>query len=283
MRLLCGLNQEELASKAGVPRPSLGNYEQGTYVPRDKSLERIAAILGVEPGYVRYGSPILRLQIWKPNLPANARRNRETIEDILKLIPEFIRENRFTGLLTGNLADGNSVLVFGREKNFDCLLLTSKELARNIANAVSELIKQNIEANLFGAIDTFDVECLSCLSMQIENMGMEFDFIALRQRLTRLTALKTRTDTNLDAVALMLDAQYDELSREILLELGDYACRRLFEQSLEQIAESSSSPTIDVSSYSNLQMKSLCIYAKAAYDLLAKERNLNPSFPPNPK
>ncbi len=286
LRLLCGLNQEELAAKAGVPRPSLGNYEQGTYVPRDKSLDRLAKVFGVEPGYLRYGSPLVKSQVWLPSIPTNIRRNRETIEDIIKLLPEFIQENRFTSVIEGVLADGNQTLLFGRDSHFDCLLLLTSELGNMLINNFNDLKLHKIEDNPFGTIETFDVNCLSFILMQIENFDAELDYLPMSQSLIRLAALKTRTYTNLDSVELEHAAKNVTFLRDRLLRVADIICDELIDvQSVAQLVSEQKNnnylPTLDVSSYSDPVSKTFCVILKAAYDLLAKEQQIKPSFPPN--
>ena len=283
LRLLFGLTQEELASMAGISRPSLVNYELGEYSPIDDIVIRLSDIFDVEPGYLRYGSSMIRNHVWIPSIPKHSQRKQNIIDDLEKLFPEFIQENQFTGLVTGILSDGNHTLLFGREKSFDCLLLTNRELAEKITAAAAGLNRHSIEANPFGTIDDFDADCLSFIVSQIEEDGLESDFMALRQALTRLTALKTRTVTNLDAVTLVYAAQNNPIARERLLHVADAISRDFNQESLEQLVSDNRMPTLDVTAYSDPVSKSLFVYLKAAYDLLAKERNLNPSFPPNPK
>lgn len=282
LRLLFGLTQEELAGLAGISRPSLVNYELGEYSPIDDIVIRLSDICDVEPGYLRYGSSMIRNHVWIPSIPKHSQRKQNIIDELEKLFPEFIQENQFTGLVTGTLSDGNHTLLFGRENNFDCLLLTNSELAEKITAAAAGLNCHSIEANPFGTIEGFDADCLSFIATQIEEHGLELDFMALRQALTRLTALKTRTVTNLDAVTLVYEAQHNELIRDRLIRAGDAASRIITGQSVKQITGSSSSPTIDVSAFSDQLSKSLCVIFKAAYDLMAKERHTSPSFPPNP-
>lgn len=281
LRLLFGLTQEELASLAGISRPSLVNYELGEYSPIDDIVIRLSDIFDVEPGYLRYGSSMIRNHVWIPSIPKHSQRKQNIIDELEKLFPEFIQENQFTVLVKGTLSDGNHTLLFGRDKIFDCLLLTNSELAEKITATAEGLICHTIEVNPFGTVDAFDADCLSFIVAQIEEHGLELDFMALRHSLTRLTALKTRTVTNLDAVTLVYEAQHNELIRDRLLQAGDAASRIITGQTLEQIAGSSSAPTIDVSAFSDQLSKSLCVIFKAAYDLMAKEHHASPSFPPN--
>lgn len=176
LRLLCGMTQEELAFRSEVPRPSLGNYEQGTYVPRDKSLERLAAIFGVEPGYLRYGSPVLTSQAWLPNIPVNARRKRETIDDILKLLPDFIAENRFDCAITRPLGDGGRLFYFGRTNEYSCLMLTPADLAESALNRIKGLVLvEELLEHVDITVGTFSVKDLDLQAKHSGHRGWKFD------------------------------------------------------------------------------------------------------------
>lgn len=225
LRLLCGMTQEELAFKAEVPRPSLGNYEQGTYVPRDKSLERLAAILGVEPGYLRYGSPVLISQAWLPAIPVNARRRRETIEDILRLLPDFIVENRFDSVISRPLGDGGRLFFLGRNNDYTCMLLAAAELADSALKEiksvvpVEELLEDaNITIATFSARDIelhakysghkgwkFDVEGM-CRSLEMRRgTGKEIKKEPLSFVLNALLLVSREYDLPLEAVSGLVE------------------------------------------------------------------------------
>lgn len=287
MRLLFGMTQEELASLAGISRPSLINYEQGGYSPIDDIVIRLAKIFGVEPGYLRYGSPLVKNQVWIPNIPRHSQRKQNIIDELLKLLPEFILENSFTGVVAGSLADGGLTLLFGRDTHYDCLLLTNTELGEKLVRTVNGIIHHKIEDNTFGTVESFDEDCLSFVFSQIEKIGFELAFIPMRQSLTRLQAIKTRTVTNLDAVTLEFAAENDKLIRERLLRVADIICQELIGGiSLEQLVSEQKQnrylPTLDVLSYSDPVSKTFCVILKAAYDLLATEQKISRSFPPNP-
>jgi transcriptional regulator with XRE-family HTH domain len=49
------VTQVDVAMAAGVSKTSVSRYESDTDVPRDPTLERICAFLGVTPAYLRYG------------------------------------------------------------------------------------------------------------------------------------------------------------------------------------------------------------------------------------
>ncbi len=170
------MTQEELAFRAEVPRPSLGNYEQGTYVPRDKSLERLAAIFGVEPGYLRYGSPVVTSQTWLPAIPVNARRKRETIEDILRLLPDFIAENRFDCGISRPLGDGGRLFFLGRNNDYTCLLLAVADLAGSALEKIKSIVPvEELLEHAEITVATFSARDIDLQAKHSGHKGWKFD------------------------------------------------------------------------------------------------------------
>lgn len=278
MRLLFGLTQEELASLVSISRPSMLYYEQGGYSPTDQIVIRLADIFGVEPGYLRYGSPIIQSHIWIPNIRKNSKRMQNTINEIENLFPAFIHENRFTSVVSGYLADGSQTVIFGRDSHDGCLLLTNTQLADKVTAATSGMNCRTIEDNLFGTLESFDADCQSFISWQIEKFGLKLDFLSMRQSLTRLTEIKARKATRLDGVTLVHEASINELARQGLMKVADTACRELVGEPLEKFVAGHNITIPDVLTYSDQLSKSLCVILKAACDLLTKERQTNPSF-----
>lgn len=272
---------------AGISRPSLVNYEQGEYNPIDDIVIRLAEIFDVEPGYLRYGSSVIRNHVWIPNIPKHSQRKQNIYEDLEKLFPEFIQENAFTDVVIGKLTDGNRNLLFGRDKNFDCLLLTPSELADKLIAILKDLKQHTIADNPFGTVELFDKNCIMFILTEIEQFGFTLDFSKMAQTLTRVTSIKTRSVTNLDAVALEYAAKNNNIVRDRLIRIANAISIELIgEVTLEQLVDEQEQnkylPTLDVSSYSDPVSKTFCVILKAAYDVLASERKMRRSFPPNP-
>jgi transcriptional regulator with XRE-family HTH domain len=53
-RLLAGLSQQELADRAGVPRPSIVRWERGTVEPGFDMVRRLLRSCGFDVSLVRY-------------------------------------------------------------------------------------------------------------------------------------------------------------------------------------------------------------------------------------
>jgi transcriptional regulator with XRE-family HTH domain len=287
MRIFFGMTQEDLAGLAGISRPSLVNYEQGAYSPIDDILIRIAKIFGVEPGYLRYGLPIVQNQVWRPSIPKHSQRKQNLIDELKNLLPEFIEENLFSGVVIGTLADGGSSFVFGRDTRYDCILLTNYDLGNIISNLICEIDNKQINSNAFGTIDTFDANCLAFILEEIKGLGLTLDLAKMRNALTRVLAIRTRSITNLDAVSLEQAANHDKFIRNRLITVADAICHEfLGEVTLDQLVaeqkENQYLPTLDVSTYTDPVSKTFCVILKAAYDVLATEQKISRSFPTNP-
>jgi hypothetical protein len=205
----------------------LGNYEQGTYVPRDISLERLATALGVEPGYLRYGSPVVTSQAWIPNIPANARRKRETIESILKSLPEFISENRFDCVITRSLGDDGRLYYFGRNNDYSCILLANAELADSALRIIKRIIStEELLENSEITIATFSGKDIYNEAKNLGNKGWRFDVEGISRSLWKRKEAVNKISK--DALDLVLEAlvhitrEYD-IPYEAVSSLREYA------------------------------------------------------------
>lgn len=277
LRLLIGMTQEELAFQVEIPRATLGHYEIGSYIPRDMILMQIAEILGVEPGYIRYGSPVIRNQVWIPSIPKHSKSKQTIYEDIEKLIPEFIQENAFTSLVVGKLADGNQTLLFGRNMKFDCLLLISPNLADKLITASKGLEHYTIADNPFGTVELFDDNCIMFILTEIESFGFTLDFNEMLLSLMNVPFIKNRSISNLDAVIMEYAARNNDDVRDKLLRVANIISMDLLDGvTLEQLVEkherNENLSVLNVSSYSDPVSKTLCVILKTAFDLLAREK-----------
>jgi transcriptional regulator with XRE-family HTH domain len=237
LRLLCGMTQEALAFQAEVPRPSLGHYERGSYIPSDKILGRLASSLGVEPGYIRFGSPVIESQAWLPVIPIHTRRKRETIKDILKLLPEFITENRFDNALSQLIGDDERLFFFGRNKNYTCLLLATADLAKlalsEIQNALP-IIEMTMDEGL--TIQKFSAKDVDHYAKNSNFLGRTFDVegvcnsLATRRCTGALKEIKKEPLSYIFISLLKISREYD-LSRDIIYALTDF-----LEKKYEEVA-----------------------------------------------
>lgn len=277
MRLLLGLTQEELAGLAGISRPSLVNYEQGEYSPIDDISVRLAGIFGVEPGYLRYGTPVVQNQVWIPSIPKHAQRRQNLIDELGNLLPDFIAENSFSGVIVGTLANGTSAFLFGRGGHYDCLLVASSDLFNVVQNSFLDINDFSVEKINLSIVNSFGAHCLVAMHGEISRLDLEFDTKKMLQSLTRISTIKTRSVTNLDAVSLEYAAKNDRKVRDRLVKVADTICHEMFgDISLDQLLagqlQNVFTPSFEVSAYSDPVSKAFCVILKAAYDVLAAEQ-----------
>lgn len=134
LRILNGYTQEALAALAGTTQASLTLWEKGTYGPKPSVVPALASVLGVEPGYLSYGSPVVGPAVWVPVPPGRAQHVATMLRDIEALMPQFITENRLDSVASCELADGMCNLV-GRGGRYDCLLLVDQRLVEGFVEA----------------------------------------------------------------------------------------------------------------------------------------------------
>lgn len=226
LRILCGMTQEELAFQVKMPRASLGHYERGSYIPRDRNLEILATIFGVEPGYIRYGLPVVESQAWLPVLPANARRKRETINDILKHLPDFIVENRFDSVIYQILEDGCNLFFFGRKNHFTCLLVATVNLAISVKNVIQSevpITEMSKAKNL--TIQSYSAQDLDFYATHENSIGKTFDkkgiFNSLSARREELKKFEKDPLKDIFISLLKISNEYD-FPPEAIYDLSDY-------------------------------------------------------------
>jgi DNA-binding XRE family transcriptional regulator len=230
------MTQENLALQVEVPRPSLGHYERGTYVPSDKIMGRLAANFGVESGYLRYGSPVVDSQAWLPVIPINARRKKETIKDILKLLPEFITENRFDNALSQLLGDDDRLFFFGRNKHYTCLLLATADLAKLALTEIQSVIpiaEMTKDEEL--TIQKFSAQDVDYYAKISKFLGRTFDVEGICRSLD--IRRKTNKEIKKEPLSYVLIAllkisgEYD-LSSDVIYALSDFLIKKYEEVAL---------------------------------------------------
>lgn len=280
MRLLLGLTQEELAGLARISRPSLVNYEQGGYSPIDDILIRLAEIFGVEPGYLRYGAPTVKNQVWIPSIPKHSQRKQNLVDELKKLLPEFIEENNFSGVVVGALADGGYTFVLGQGNDYDCLLVINPDLYDVVNNSFSKISNIQIERNKHGKVAKFDASCLAFIHREMLKLNLRFDSSEMKQSLIRQFLIKTRYITTSAAVSLEYAAISDSQAKDLLLRVADCICREIVDISLEQLLaakdQKEHQSILDISSQPNQVSKICSVILKAAYDVLVEEQKIKP-------
>ena len=129
LRLLNGYTQEAIAALLGISRSSIVVWESGKHPPAPEFVIRLAELVGVEPGYISYGSPLISCCAWIPAPPDRAQNLSPYLRDIASLFPEFLYENGLDTVRFSKLGDGGTMFLLGRGEKYSCLMLVRESLS----------------------------------------------------------------------------------------------------------------------------------------------------------
>jgi transcriptional regulator with XRE-family HTH domain len=128
LRILNGFTQDAIAALLGTSRPSIVVWESGKHPPSTEYVIRLAEMVGVEPGYISYGSPQISCCAWIPVPPDRPQNFSRYIREIKLLFPSLLDENGLNAVRFSKLGDGSAMFLLGRDKDFSCLLLVKESL-----------------------------------------------------------------------------------------------------------------------------------------------------------
>jgi transcriptional regulator with XRE-family HTH domain len=129
LRLLNGYTQEAIAALLGISRPSIVVWESGKHPPSPEYVIRLAELVGVEPGYISYGSPLISCCAWIPAPPDRAQNLSPYLRDIASLFPDLLDENGLDAARFSKLGDGGTMFLLGRGREYSCLMLVRESLS----------------------------------------------------------------------------------------------------------------------------------------------------------
>ncbi len=129
LRMLNGYTQEAIAALIGISRPSVVIWESGKHPPAPEFVIRISTLVGVEPGYISYGSPRISGGAWIPTPPERPQNFSSFIRDMETLFPTLLDENGFSAARFSRLGDGGIMFLIGRGNEYSSLLLARESLA----------------------------------------------------------------------------------------------------------------------------------------------------------
>jgi transcriptional regulator with XRE-family HTH domain len=138
LRLLNGFTQEAIAALIGISRPSIVVWESGKHPPSPEYVIRLAGLIGVEPGYISYGSPLVSCGVWIPAPPDRAQNISLYMRDIASLFPQLLDENRLDTARFSKLGDGSTMFLLGRERELSCLMLVRESLSDSFIKIFAE-------------------------------------------------------------------------------------------------------------------------------------------------
>ena len=136
LRLLNGYTQEEIAALLGTSRPSIVVWESGKHPPSSEYVIRLAELVGVEPGYISYGSPLISCCAWIPAPPDRAQNLSPYLRDFASLFPEFLDENGLDAARFSRLGDGGTMFLLGSGREYSCLMLVRESFSERFVKTL---------------------------------------------------------------------------------------------------------------------------------------------------
>lgn len=230
LRLLNGYTQEAIAALLGISRPSIVVWESGKHPPSTEYVIRLAEMVGVEPGYISYGSPLISCCAWIPAPPDRPQNLSSYIRDLRDLFPALLDENRLNASRFSRLGDGGVMALIGREREFTSLLLARESLANCFVDILNKL--ESIEMGALGkvTVDSFGEDELSFFSRHAVDFSIDHDDIWQALVKARPGA-RVRDDVlNILFTSFSFVLQEYRLDSDGIMKLGDFfagKCRTL--------------------------------------------------------
>ena len=177
LRLLNGYTQEAIAALIGISRPSIVVWESGKHPPSPEYVIRLAGLIGVEPGYISYGSPLVSCSAWIPAPPDRAQNLSLYLRDITSLFPELLDENRLDTARFSKLGDGSTMFLLGREREVSCLMLVRESLSDCFINIFAG--RNTVEMGSFDrvTIESFGEDELTFIASHAADFRIDLDGI----------------------------------------------------------------------------------------------------------
>jgi transcriptional regulator with XRE-family HTH domain len=177
LRLLNGYTQEAIAALLGTSRPSIVVWESGKHPPSSEYVIRLADLVGVEPGYISYGSPRVSCCAWIPTPPDRAQNLSPYLRDIASLFPEFLDENGLDAARFSKLGDGGTMFLLGREREFSCLMLVRESLSASFIKFSQ--VRNVIEMGSFDrvTVESFGEDELTFIAKHAADFSVNLDGI----------------------------------------------------------------------------------------------------------
>jgi transcriptional regulator with XRE-family HTH domain len=177
LRLLNGYTQEAIAALLGISRPSIVVWESGKHPPSPEFVIRLAKLVGVEPGYISYGSPLLSCCAWIPAPPDRAQNLSPYLRDFSSLFPELLDENGLDAARFSKLGDGSTMFLLGRQREYSCLMLVSESLSDSFVKILEG--RNTVEIGSFDrvTIGNFGEDELTFIASHAANFSVNLDGI----------------------------------------------------------------------------------------------------------
>jgi len=222
LRLLNGYTQEAIAALLGISRSSIVVWESGRHPPAPEFVIRLAELVGVEPGYISYGSPRLSCCVWIPAPPDRAQNLSPYLRDIASLFPEFLDENGLDAARFSKLGDGGTMFLLGREKEYSCLMLVRKSLSERFIKILHG--RGAVEMGSFDrvTIEIFGEDELTFIAKHAADFSVNLDGIWKAFVKARLGGRVKEDALNILFTAFSIVMQQYKISAEDQLKLSNF-------------------------------------------------------------
>lgn len=168
LRLLAGLNQEQLADKSEVSRVSINRWETAGRPPALCSVELVAKHLGVSDDYLHYGAltKFPENAVWKPVVPANQKYTKKLQNDLMELLPALFNEAEIDNAAIYTISSREMFVLLWRSKQKEDQRVDVNYLIAAGRSPLSNIVKEAVSASVKSKIDLGDLQ----VSDHIEGM-----------------------------------------------------------------------------------------------------------------
>ena len=226
LRLLNGYTQEAIAALLGTSRPSIVVWESGKHPPSPEYVIRLAEMVGVEPGYISYGSPLISCCAWIPAPPDRPQNLSSYIRDMKILFPALLDENRLNACRFSRLGDGGIMILIGRGNEFSSLLLARESLADCFVSTFDGL--NTVEMGNFErvTVDSFGEDELSFIARHAADFSIDHSGIWHALVKARPGARVKDDVLNILFTSFSFALQEYRVDSDAIMELGELFARK---------------------------------------------------------
>lgn len=244
LRILAGLNQEQLAEKSEVSRVSINRWETSGRPPTAQSIEMIAKELGVNSRYLQNGGRAMfpERAIWRPVAPANPKYLNRLKDDLVMLLPVFFDEAGIDNAATYTITSQEMFILLWRSQQKDDECIEIYYLVATGQSQLSTIVKDAVNVSVKSKCD------LGELQANDSKEGM----IAAERRLCKIFSKRISINSGLkkdDGVfcqnrcltslleafgAIIIEKKYDQSHMENLVSCLSYKHPCLLGSSLQE-------------------------------------------------
>lgn len=168
LRLLAGLNQEQLADKSDVNRVSINRWETAGQPPALYSVELVAKHLGVSSDYLYHGgrTAFPSKAFWSPAVPANQKYINKLRNDLMDLLPALFNEAEIDHAAIYTISNQDLFVLLWRSKQKEGQRVDVDYLLAAGRSPLSEIVREAVSVSVKSRYDLGELQA----SNHIEGM-----------------------------------------------------------------------------------------------------------------